>query len=269
MTVFQATILGIVQGLTEFLPVSSSGHLVLANYYLGWSEPGEGLSLTVDIATNTGTFLAVLLALRKDVWLALSGFIRGLGSAEGRKEEGWKLALLVIIGSIPTAIIGLGLAPIFETLNQPFYVSIGLIITGLILWFAPRFGKKESATDLSWLDGLIGGIAQGLAVIPGISRSGTTISTMLWRGASSDLGARFSFLMYLVASFGVTLLLLRDISSSHIETAPLLAMMIASFITGYVALIWLFSILRRGQFKWFAPYVWTVAILTLLRLALT
>ena len=266
MSVFQAIVLGIVQGLTEFLPVSSSGHLVLASYYLGWEDAVEGLDLTISIATNTGTFFAVLLALYKDVWLALSGFFGGLKSAQGRKEEGWKLALLVILGSIPTAAIGLGLKPIFEQLNAPFYVSFGLIVTGLILWFAPRTGEKRDARELTWLDGLIGGIAQGLAVVPGISRSGTTISTLLFRNATSELGARFSFMMYLVASFGVTLLLLTDIGAADIAYGPLVAMMVASFVTGYVALKWLFRILRNGQFKWFAPYVWTVAAITLGRL---
>ena len=133
MDLYQAIILGIVQGLTEFLPVSSSGHLVLANYYFGWGAAGESLPLEVDIFTNTGTFLAVLFVLRKDVWLALSGFLRGLRSAEARQEEGWRLALLVIAGSIPTAIIGLSLEPIFEALNRPFYVSIALILTGVLL----------------------------------------------------------------------------------------------------------------------------------------
>lgn len=264
MDVTQAIILGIVQGLTEFLPVSSSGHLVLANYYIFGNE--ESLPLVVDVATNTGTLLAVLVALRKDVWLALKGFFEGLRSAEGRKQEGWKLALLVIAGSIPTALIGLGLKSVFETLNQPLYVSFALIVTGFILWFTPKSGKKENAKQLTFLDAIIGGISQGLAVIPGISRSGITISTMLWRGASSDLAPRFSFLMYLVVSLGVALLELPDSDFSEISLTALLACVAVSFITGYVALLWLFAVLRRGQFRWFSPYLWAVAGFTLLHL---
>lgn len=264
MSLFQAIILGIVQGLTEFLPVSSSGHLVLANYYLGW---GKQLPLYVDIATNTGTLFAVLIALRQDVWQVLSGFFMGFRSSHARQQEGWRMALLVILGSIPTAMIGLGLKPIFETLNQPFYVAFALIATGFVLWFSPKSGAKDSALKLGWLDATFGGVAQGLAVIPGISRSGSTISTMLWRGASSDVAPRFSFLMYLVVSVGVALLGIDEVRQQGLELTPLVGMTVASFVTGYLALLWLFAILRRGQFRWFAPYLWIVATVTLVRLS--
>lgn len=266
MTLLQAIILGIVQGLTEFLPVSSSGHLVLANYYFGW---GEKLPLYVDIATNTGTFLAALIVLRKDVWQTLSGFFQGLTSSTARQQEGWRMALLVVLGSIPTAMIGLGLKPIFEELNQPLYVSFALIVTGIVLWFTPKSGFKRNALSLSWLDATIGGLAQGLAVIPGISRAGSTISTMLWRGASSDLAPRFSFLMYMIVSFGVAILGIDEVIENKLELAPLLGMIVASFITGYLALKWLFVILEKGQFRWFAPYLWLVAVITLIKLAVS
>ncbi len=266
MPLSQAIILGIVQGLTEFLPVSSSGHLVLANYYLGW---GDSLPLYVDIATNTGTLLAVLVALRQDVWRALSGFFAGLRSAQARRQEGWALAVLVMLGSIPTALIGLGLRSVFEGLNAPLPVSLALIVTGFVLWFTPKQGPKDTARKLSKVDAIIGGIAQGLAVIPGISRSGITIATMLWRGSSADLAPRFSFLMYLVVSTGVAFLGIGEFREAELKLAPLIGMTVASFITGYIALLWLFAILRRGQFRWFAPYLWFIATITLLRVFLT
>ena len=179
MTPLQAIVLGVVQGLTEFLPVSSSGHLVLANYYLGW---GESLPLYVDIATNTGTLLAVLLFLWRDVTRAVSGFVAGLGSARGREQEGWALALRVLVASVPTVVIGIGLRTVFERLNAPVPVSFALIATGLVLWFAPRSGPKTEARRLSYVDALIAGVAQGLAVVPGVSRSGATIAALLARG---------------------------------------------------------------------------------------
>lgn len=262
LTLIQAIILGIVQGLTEFLPVSSSGHLVLANYYLGW---GEVLPAYVTIATNTGTFLAVLIALRKDVIEAFFGFFNGLASAQGRQQEGWRMALLVIVGCIPTIIIGLGLEQIFEQLNQVRYVCIGLIVTGIVLWTMPTSGAKKTAKHLSWWDAIIGGLSQGIAVMPGISRSGSTISAMLWRGASSELAPKFSFLMYLIVSFGVALMGIGDAIAEGLAIGPLVGMTISSFITGYVSLIWLFSLLKKGQFKWFAPYLWFVAAATLVR----
>lgn len=265
MTTIQAIILGIVQGLTEFLPVSSSGHLVLANYYFNLSNGGEHLALIVDLATNTGTFLAVLIALRQDVWQALSGFLRGLGSAEARQEDGWHMAILVIIGSIPTVFMALLLKPIFEDLNRPLIVSIGLVITGIVMWFTYQSGSKESVKDLTWKDAIFGGIAQGIAIFPGISRMGSTVAAMLGRGSSAELAAKFSFLMYLVASFGAAILAVFEAQEASIALVPLIAMTVASFIVGYAAVKWLFIIVRRGWFKWFAPYLWVIASITIAR----
>lgn len=265
MTLFHATVLGIVQGLTEFLPVSSSGHLVLTNYYLGW---GSGLKLWVDIATNTGTLVAVLIYLRRDVATAVTGFVAGLGSAEARRRDGWRLALLVLVGSIPTAIIGLGLKNVFDRLNAPVPVSLALIVTGFILWFAPKSGPKREIGQVTFLDAFIGGIAQGLAVIPGISRSGITIATFLGRGTDAELAPRLSFLMYLVVSVGVTVLGVKDVQAAHIGLGPVIAMFVASFVTGYLALMVLFAVLRRGRFRAFSPYLWAVAAFTLIHVAL-
>lgn len=272
MSVLQAIVLGIVQGLTEFLPVSSSGHLVLVNYYLGW---GEHLPLYVDIATNTGTFLAVLVALRTDVWMALRGAVVGVFRKTARASEGWRLALLVIVGSVPTAMIGLALRNVFEALNAPIPVSIALAVTGLILWTAPRPGfdrapkAKANAHDLTFRDALLAGIAQGVAVVPGISRSGSTIAALMHLGATGPLAARLSFMLYLVASAGVAVLGYGEVRTSDLELAPLVAMTIASFVTGYLAILALFSILRQGQFKWFAPYLWTIAATTLVHALVT
>src|SRR5690606_7963359 len=225
MTAIQAAVLGIVQGLTEFLPVSSSGHLVLANYFLGW---GDSLELYVDIATNTGTLLAVLAFLWRDVATAVSGFARGLVSAEARTQPGWRLALLVLVGSVPTAAIGLGLKSIFEHLNAPVPVAIALAVTGFVLWFAPRSGPKDTPEKLTFVDALIAGIVQGLAVIPGISRSGSTIAALLARGADKDLAPRISFLLYLVVSLGVALLGVREVREAGVQVLPLIAMTASS-----------------------------------------
>ena len=260
MSLFHATVLGIVQGLTEFLPVSSSGHLVLTNYFLGW---GTGLKLWVDIATNTGTLLAVLVYLRRDVIDAVGGFLAGLASSEARSRSGWRTALLVLVGSIPTAAIGLGLKGVFDRLNAPFPVALALIVTGFILWFAPRSGPKHRVEDVTFLDAFVGGIAQGLAVVPGISRSGITIATFLGRGTDAELAPRLSFLMYLVVSVGVTVLGVKDVQAANIGWGPVIAMFVASFVTGYLALMVLFAVLRRGRFRAFSPYLWAVAAVTL------
>jgi len=255
MSILQAIILGIVQGLTEFLPVSSSGHLVLANYYFGWGFP---VPIEVDIITNTGTLLAVLISLHQDVYKAAVGFFRGLVSKQARQKDAWHLAILVIIGLL--------LKPYFEFLNTPFYVSIALIVTGFILWFAPKTASKTQIKDISFKDAIIGGIAQGLAVIPGISRSGSTITAMLWRNINPELAARFSFLMYLVVSLGVTIMSASDLKEAHLGLDVLFAMFLASFVTGFLALKLLFYILKKGQFKIFAPYLWLIAAITLIKL---
>lgn len=268
MTVFEAIVLGVVQGLTEFLPVSSSGHLVLANWLFGFGEAGGSLELAVDIATNTGTLLAVLIALRHDVARALTGFARGLVSSDARRSEGWRLALLVLVGSIPTALLGLALRGVFHALNTPLPVALALAVTGLILWVTPKTGPKKTAADLTFVDALVAGFAQGIAVVPGISRSGATIATLLGRGSDGELAARFSFLLYLVASFGVALLGLSEIRAANMPLAALAAMTVASFATGYLALIWLFKLLRRGRFRIFSPYLWALSAFTLLTLSL-
>jgi len=260
LSTIQAAVLGVVQGLTEFLPVSSSGHLVLAHYFLGW---GDSLGLYVDIATNTGTLLAVLVYLRRDVAAAVGGFARGLVSAEARTLPGWRLALLVIVGSVPTAVLGLVLKRVFEHLNAPVPVAVALAITGFVLWFAPRSGPKHSAADVTFRDALIAGVAQGLAVIPGISRSGATIATLLGRGVDKDLAPRLSFLLYLVASFGVALLGLREVQAANVGWSALLIMTSASFAVGYGALVVLFALLRRGRFRAFSPYLWLLSLVTL------
>lgn len=265
----QAIVLGIVQGLTEFLPISSSGHLVLVSTWFGFQAEGESLDLAVDIATNTGTFLAVLVALRRDVWRAASGFFRGLVSATARQEDGWRLAWLVIIGSVPTAVIGLGLRGVFERLNAPVPVAIALAVTGLVLWTAPRRGERVRPRALDWRDALVAGVAQGLAVIPGISRSGSTISALLWRDVDAATAARLSFLMYLVASAGVAVLGVAEVRDAELGWRAVGWMTVASFVTGWAALLWLFEVLRRGRFRWFAPYLWIVSGLTLLRVFVT
>lgn len=265
MDTLQATILGITQGLTEFLPVSSSGHLALATYHFGW---GEGLPLWIGVATNTGTLLAVLVYLRRDVATALVGFLRGLTSAAARREDGWRLALLVMVASVPTIAIGLALRPVFDDLGRALPVSIALAATGLMLWTAPLGGSKRSIRELGFLDAFLAGVAQGLAVIPGISRSGATIAMLLWRGASAEQAPRLSFLMYLVVSVGVATLEADTVLGGQVDWLALAAMTLASFAVGYAALVVLFALLRRGRFRVFAPYLWVIASITLLRVAL-
>ena len=269
MTNLEALVLGIVQGLSEFLPISSSGHLALASFFFGYETGEASMALAIGIATNTGTLLAVLLALRSDVALAWNGFFRGLRSAEHRKSEGWRLALIVIIGCIPTALLGLLFRDSFGFLAAPVPVAIALTVTGFLLWFAPRGPQpRTEVKDVRFIDAFIVGVAQGIAVLPGLSRSGTTIATLLFRGISAELAARISFLMYLVVSVGVAIIGVSEIIEAQLQLMPVLIMTVASFAVGYAALVWLFAVLRRGQFRMFSPYLWAVAAVTLIAVLL-
>lgn len=269
MTNLEALVLGIVQGLSEFLPISSSGHLALASFFFGYETGEASMALAIGIATNTGTLLAVLLALRSDVTLAWNGFFRGLRSAEHRKSEGWRLALIVIIGCIPTALLGLLFRDSFGFLAAPVPVAIALTVTGFLLWFAPRGPQpRTEVKDVRFIDAFIVGVAQGIAVLPGLSRSGTTIATLLFRGISAELAARISFLMYLVVSVGVAIIGVSEIIEAQLQLMPVLIMTVASFAVGYAALVWLFAVLRRGQFRMFSPYLWAVAAVTLIAVLL-
>lgn len=177
------------------------------------------------------------------------------------------MALLVLVGSVPTVVIGLLLRPVFEGLNTPLPVSLALTATGALLWTAPRSGPKTRVRDLSFVDALVAGAAQGLAVVPGISRSGATIVALLWRGGSADLAPRLSFLMYLLASAGVAVLTVGEVAGADLDWGVLVGMTLGSAVVGYASLFVLFAVLRRGRFRVFAPYLWLVAGITLARLA--
>ena len=257
---FRAIVLGVVQGLTEFLPVSSSGHLVLADRFL---FGGEALPLWVDIATNTGTFLAALFLMRREIAQALSGFLAGLFSKEARKGEGWRLFWLVAVASVPAAVVGLLVKDVFEAYNRPFFVALGLLFTALVLWTTPEGGAKDRPERVGYLEAFLGGLAQAVAIWPGVSRSGTTISAFLRLGLAPDLAARLSFLMYAAASLGVLLLGLKDGLPQGVGAGPVAAMAAAAFLSGYLAMLLLFGVLRAGKFRLFAPYVALVGLLTL------
>ncbi len=258
---FHAAVLGVVQGLTEFLPVSSSGHLVLAHRFL---FGGKALPLWVDIASNTGTFLAAVILMRREIAEALSGFFAGLFSPPARRAPGWRLFWLIVVASIPAAVVGLLIKDWFEAINRPFYVALGLFFTALVLWTTPRGGAKDDPGDVTLWEAFLGGLAQAVAIWPGVSRSGTTISAYLRLGLSPEFAARLSFLMYAAASFGVLLLGLKDGLPKGVEPAPVLAMVATSFASGYLAMILLFGVLKAGKFRLFAPYVAAVAVLALL-----
>lgn len=249
-----AGLLGLLQGATEFLPVSSSGHLVLAEAWLpGWHAPG----VAFDALLHFGTLLAVLLHYRRDIAALLRGWIAG--EAESRD-----FALAVIVGSVPTAAIGLGFQDTFEALfAAPRAVGGFLLLTaGLLLvarWAWPRAERRV----LGWPDALIVGIAQGAAIAPGISRSGSTVTAALLRGIEPEQAARFSFLLSIPAVGGAVLLKIGDGSVAQLAFGPTAVGVVAAFLSGWLAIRLFVRALVVGRFVPFVVYLVPLGLLAL------
>lgn len=259
MTLLEAIFLGAVQGATEFLPVSSSGHLVLAQHLIGGiSQPG----IVFDVTLHLGTLMAIVIYFWRDV--------RGLCTCLWRRDptatnERHLLGLL-IAGSVPTAIIGLTFKDQVERMfENPPLVACMLLVTGTLLFIADRFrpGNRREGS-LTVTDALITGIAQGAAIIPGISRSGSTIVALLLRGVSGETAARFSFLLSMPAVAGAALLSLRDAEQlSGGELPVYLAGAGAALIVGLLAIHVMLGVLRRRRLGWFAVYCWLLGAVSL------
>ncbi len=248
MNWIEALILGLIQGLTEFLPVSSSGHLELGKYLLG-VEAQESLSFTV--AVHGATVLSTLVVFRKD----LLDIFRGL--FEWRWNESWQFALLIAISMIPVLIVGLFFADFVESFfsGNIRFVGFMLLITAILLGFT--YFKKSNTRAISRFDSLWIGIAQALAVLPGLSRSGATISTGLMLGNRRELVTRFSFLMVIIPIIGANFLsvLKHDTASeSAIGAIPMIVGVITAFVSGLMACKWMIRIVNQGRLIYFAVY---------------
>ncbi|MFT5683972.1 MAG: undecaprenyl-diphosphatase [Myxococcota bacterium] len=257
--ILSAILLGVVQGLTEFLPVSSSGHLVLFHSFLGAS----GDQVLFDLVLHLGTLLPVLIVYRAD----LIGIVEDVfaGEAPFLERRGVRLLLLMIVGTIPTGIIGLLLEDTFEQLfSNLLSVGIALGVTGWVLW-ATRYvsvGNEDERTMSLWKAGVIG-IAQGLAITPGISRSGSTIAAGLLLGLDRETAARYSFLLSIPAISGAFILKVGDVEGGDFALMPLIAGFIAAAISGYLALRFLIGLVRRGDFSRFSWYLWPLSAITI------
>jgi undecaprenyl-diphosphatase len=237
-----ALILGIIQGITEWLPVSSSGHLVLAQQYLGLRVP-----VLFDVLLHLATLIVIFLVFRKDILEILGALCR----RDFKSEEG-RLFLFIVLGSVPAALIGFtfrdALAAMFQS---TLTVGAALLVTGFILFSS---GFARPGKGLTWKNSLIVGVFQGLAIIPGISRSGATIGSGLLSGVGRERIVRFSFLLSVPAIIGATLFLLDDISL--IDPAPMAAGMLASILVGYFSLKLVIKTVLNRRFHLFAIYCW-------------
>jgi undecaprenyl-diphosphatase len=265
MNLIQAVILAIVQGLTEFLPVSSSGHLVIGESLLGSHAIGE--SIAFELTVHLGTFLAVLVLFWKDITNLFGIFLSGASRPSNWKTEytgnpEFRLTLHMIVAMLPAGIVGLLLKDqISDLFSDPHMVSIALLFTGSMLFMTRYFKVQDNAITLK--RALFIGLAQALALIPGISRSGSTISMALALGIKQEQAARFSFIMVLPLILAATILEFKDLLEVGINASETLVLgvgLIVSFMVGYISLKWLLTLLRKGKFHYFAWYCFTLAI---------
>lgn len=254
MSLLRAIILGLIQGATEFVPVSSSGHLVLVPWLLGWEAPG----LTFDTVLHLGTLLAVLAYFWRDWWALITAWLRGLVRWRWDDADA-RLAWLLVLGTIPAAMLGFLLEDFFESLfGQPAWVAFFLLVTAGLLALSEGLGRRlREMQDLRWPDALLIGLGQAAAIAPGISRSGATMAAGLGRGLDRPAAARFSFLLATPVILGAGAFKLLDLwglPDPMVQVPALLAGFLAAAISGYFCIWGLLRYLQRGRLYPFALY---------------
>lgn len=258
LELFRAIILGIVQGLTEFLPVSSSGHLELTKWIFG-DESLATESMLMTVTLHAATALATIVVFRKDIAEILQDLFRF------EWNGGTRFSALIIVSMIPAAIVGVLYDDLLTALfdRQIVLVAFMLIVTGLLLFLADRAQRTDKS--VGWKDAALIGIAQAIAILPGVSRSGATISTSVLLGIDREKSARFSFLMVVPLILGKMAKDMIDGEFTSTTSAlELTAGFIAAFLTGMVACIWMIKLVKRAKLKYFAYYCFTVALIVLL-----
>ncbi|MCB9434370.1 MAG: undecaprenyl-diphosphatase UppP [Ardenticatenaceae bacterium] len=255
MSLIEAIIIGLIQGATEFLPISSSGHLILVPHLLKMSEP----TLDVIAIVHLGTLVAVLIYFLRDILSIVTAVVEGVLYKRPFESPEARLGWYVVAGSIPVAIVGLALADYFESiLATPLVASIMLLFTAILLIVGERLltGKKGLA-QMTWGDAMFIGLAQMLALMPGVSRSGSTITAGLMRGLDRTLAARYSFLLGIPPILGAGLLSIMDIinaDNTMAQLPTLAAAFFAAAISGYACIHFLLTWLRQRSLYLFAIY---------------
>ncbi|MFI8992610.1 undecaprenyl-diphosphate phosphatase [Streptomyces sp. NPDC053542] len=264
MSWFESFILGLVQGLTEFLPISSSAHLRLTAAFAGWHDPGAAFTAITQIGTET----AVLIYFRKDIVRIISAWARSLGNKAMRQDHDAQMGWLVIIGSIPIGVLGITLK---DAIEGPFrdlrLIATTLIVLGIVLGIADRLAardetggrhraakQRKTLTDLGVKDGLLFGVCQAMALIPGVSRSGATISGGLLMGYTREAAARYSFLLAIPAVLASGVYELKDAGKGHVSWPPTIFATIIAFVVGYAVIAWFMKFITTKSFMPFVIY---------------
>ncbi|WP_026910380.1 undecaprenyl-diphosphate phosphatase [Patulibacter minatonensis] len=258
MHLWEAVILGGLEGLTEFLPISSTGHLTIAEKIMGFKLDDPDVTAFTAII-QVGAVLATVLYLRDDVLRLVGSFLRGLRTPSERRTRDFRFALAILIGSIPIGIIGVAFKDQIETtLRSLWFVGSALILFSGVMWFADRVGtQRRGEDDVTWRDTLAIGVAQCLALIPGVSRSGATMSAGLLRGIDRVAVTRLSFFLAMPALVGATLLQVASEASNisgGIGWGPTILATAVSFVVGYAAVAWLLGFIARHGLGVFITY---------------
>jgi undecaprenyl-diphosphatase len=253
MIIFQSFILGMVQGLGEFLPISSSAHLIIVPWLFGWKDPGLGF----DVALHWGSLLAVLVYFRSDIILLIRGFWHSLFKSTRDLQNNiyQKLSWFLIIASVPGALVGKLLEEKAEsTFRASWLVAITLIVFGIVIYAVDKISKREKNLDrIKWLDALLVGLSQAIAIIPGVSRSGATMTAGLWRGFKRADAARFSFLMSIPIIFGAGLVKIKQFHTG-VTIQELVIGFMSAAIFGFLSIKYLLKYLSNNDFKIFVWY---------------
>lgn len=257
--IIRSIVLGIVQGLTEFLPVSSSGHLELAKYFLGDTSLAEE-SLLMTVTLHAATALSTIVVFRKDIVAIFGGLLRF------QWNEETQYSLKIILSMIPAVLVGLLLESQIEALfsQRIILVSLMLLVTGSLLFLADR--ARYTDKPVTYSNAFLVGIAQAIAIIPGISRSGATISTSVLLGIDRGKAARFSFLMVVPLILGKMAkdLLDGDLAQASIGFAPLVGGFIAAFLTGLLACTWMIKLVKKSKLAYFSIYCFAIAAIAII-----
>jgi len=266
MSIIEAFIFGFVQGITEFLPVSSTAHIVITQMVFGYTFPG----LAFEIYLHIASIFAVIIYFRRDIFAVIVGFLSFFKNKTRENKTHFFFGIYIIVATFITGVLGILLQDfVGDTMKTPIFISIALTVTGLALIFIERFHNYGDRTekDMTMKDAIIVGLGQTIAIFPGISRSGATLVAALLVGLNRDTAVRYSFLLVIPIILGSTVLAFDELGSGMFQSIGIPALVvsfISTFIFSWLGIIWLIGFLKKSKLIYFAIYCFVVAILVYL-----
>ncbi|MFD2704350.1 undecaprenyl-diphosphate phosphatase [Salibacterium lacus] len=265
MSVLEALIFGIVQGISEFLPISSTAHIIIAQFLFGRTFSG----LSFEVILHFGSIVAVVLYFRRDCIQLTRTFFRYIRKRRSGDKPEFFFGLYIITATFITGVLGIFLEDALAgTMKTPLFIAAALTLTGVFLILIERVHEigTRTETEMTFMDSIIVGLAQTIAVIPGISRSGSTLIAALYAGLNRKTAVRYSFLLSIPVIAGSSVLAFEDLTAggmASIGTVPLAIAFVASFVTSWIGIVWLINFLNSGRLLYFALYCFALAIVTI------